>query len=303
MCLCVLIKKIIGNLFLNYYRSSDSTKYGTNKSSGTSVTSGNHHKAIHMSGAHESVSNGKPPIHPHSQRNSIAPVHSSNNRLYNNTIFQNNQYTFSLSRNGDGYLESARPYSAASLYGGDGGRVSRGTKSDIGVPTSSRRQSTSRSFLTGRNDFKSKIPSVKSDFLLSYLSHSSGGGSNQSASNNTSAYHISDIINYNNNTSKTAGAIKYVHSNSSSSKMGGDYFKNINEKHQQQQQQNQQRNSSAVHSSNCVSQQTNANSVGPLLYLDNNSSSQTNNRMMSNTAIDMYQSMQRVSKFDHIFNA
>lgn len=207
------------NAFFRFsFSSSDSTKYGTNKSSGASVTSGKHLKNQSTYGAHDSVSNGKPPMHPNHHHNihnhrtntnttttntitttnttntsssstststststtsTSIPVHSSNNRLINNTIFHNNQYTFSLNRYDDsGYLESTGPLSSASLYG-DGQRISRGTKSDIGVPI--RRPSASTKALLNsnnsnlvhynRSNTKSKLPSVKSDFLLSYLNN------------------------------------------------------------------------------------------------------------------------------------
>lgn len=200
-------------------RSSDSTKYGTNKSSGASVTSGKHLKNHTTYGAHDSVSSGKPPMHPnhhlniHNHRTTTTtntntnttitttascsststsytttstsiPVHSSNNRLLNNTVFHNNQYTFSLNRYDDsGYLESTGPLSSASLYG-DGPRISRGTKSDIGVPIRRPSASATKSLLNSNssNNFvhynrsssnadKPKLPSVKSDFLLSYLNN------------------------------------------------------------------------------------------------------------------------------------
>ncbi|XP_031634459.1 band 4.1-like protein 4 isoform X2 [Contarinia nasturtii] len=188
-------------------RSSDSTKYGTNKSSGASVTSGKHLKNQSTYGAHDSVSSGKPPLHPnhhyniHNHRTTTTtsiPVHSSNNRLSNNTIFHNNQYTFSLNRYDDsGYLESTGPLSSASLYG-DGPRVSRGTKSDIGVPI--RRPSkallnSSSNIHYNRN--KDKLTSVKSDFLLSYLNNNHNG-SNTSASKNC-AHNSSDRCSLNNN--------------------------------------------------------------------------------------------------------
>lgn len=175
-------------------RSSDSTKYGTNKSSGASVTSGNHQKHQLASGTHDSVSTGKPPMHPnhhhtnHNHRTTSIPVHNnSNNRLINNTIFQNNQYTFSLSPYDDsGYLES-RPLSSASLYG-DGQRVTRGTKSDIGVPC--HRQSSSKALLhnssvhtTNNSNSKAKSPSVKSDFLLSYLNNNNYNHNNSNSKN------------------------------------------------------------------------------------------------------------------------
>lgn len=109
---------------------------------------------------------------------------NSNNRLHSNTVFHNNQYTFSLNRYDDsGYLES-RPLSSASLYG-DGHRVSRGTKSDIGVPchrpassssslsSSALKQSGAMAHASIHSNVghKSKLPSVKSEFLLSYLNN------------------------------------------------------------------------------------------------------------------------------------
>lgn len=181
-------------------RSSDSTKYGTNKSSGASVTSGNHHSAKHQMSSgntHDSVSKcRKPPLHPnyhHTNQNSNhrnattitnTPYSvynnnpaSSNNRLHSNTVFHNNQYTFSLNRYDDsGYLES-RPLSSASLYG-DGQRVSRGTKSDIGVPchrpassSALHKQAGVHASIHTNIANKSKLPSVKSEFLLSYLNN------------------------------------------------------------------------------------------------------------------------------------
>uniref|UniRef100_A0A182NS26 Erythrocyte membrane protein band 4.1-like 4A n=1 Tax=Anopheles dirus TaxID=7168 RepID=A0A182NS26_9DIPT len=125
-------------------RSSDSAKYGTNKSSGASVTSG-HTKSSSsntMKSHHHTVSSRKPPLcpgrtgqlqagntpaaitqQPQSQQqqqqllqqqqqqthlpskfSSVPGVHSangSNSRLINtnNTHYQNNHYTFSLTRN------------------------------------------------------------------------------------------------------------------------------------------------------------------------------------------------------------
>lgn len=179
--------------------------------------------AVAAAAAHDSVSSRKPPVHPNhnlstpiggSRQSIIAPVHSSNNRLYNNTTFQNNQYTFSLNRdgvgglasggvdsfnNGGGFL-SSHPLATTSPYAVQGGvRSGRGTKSDIGI--SCRRPSTSSSSTTSKHTARSsngntrtstkstnhhhqqatqpqshhskssRIPSVKSDFLLSYLSN------------------------------------------------------------------------------------------------------------------------------------
>lgn len=202
---------------LRPYRSSDSTKYGTNKSSGASVTSGNHHMAKHQlsSATHDSVSKcRKPPLHPNyhhtnqiNHRNATTttttttitntpfsvynnnPANSNNNRLLSNTVFHNNQYTFSLNRYDDsGYLES-RPLSSASLYG-DGQRVSRGTKSDIGVPCHRPASSAALKQIgphaiahSTQAGIKSKLPSVKSEFLLSYLNN------NHKQSNNSTLTH------------------------------------------------------------------------------------------------------------------
>ncbi|XP_058467255.1 band 4.1-like protein 4A isoform X2 [Malaya genurostris] len=137
-------------------RSSDSAKYGTNKSSGASVTSA-HTKSSssnNMKNHHHPVSNSstttttrKPPLCPNRQQKFSAPVipgvHCTsgghNNRLINssNTHFQNNHYTFSLNRNNEasghgsrntfgastgfglnsyGYLDSAATLSSTSPY-------------------------------------------------------------------------------------------------------------------------------------------------------------------------------------------
>lgn len=171
---------------VNIYRSSDSTKYSTNKSSGASVTSNGHIKTGHLSSSTtqlHSVSSRKPPLHPSRHFSKInntatAPVHNSNNRLINNcTVFQNNQYTFSLSRisgNGvglspNGYLE-ARPLSSASIHGDGSIRVSRGTKSDIGVPVS--RQSSSKIFLANQRAQNQKSQQLSNNSYLSSLNTS-----------------------------------------------------------------------------------------------------------------------------------
>ncbi|XP_041762324.1 homeobox protein 5 isoform X2 [Anopheles merus] len=118
-------------------RSSDSAKYGTNKSSGASVTSGQTKSSSSntMKSHHHTVSSRKPPLcpgrsgqtnppaaitqqpqaqqqqqqqlqtqpHQQSKFSSVPGVHSangSNSRLINtnNTHYQNNHYTFSLTR-------------------------------------------------------------------------------------------------------------------------------------------------------------------------------------------------------------
>lgn len=179
-------------------RSSDSTKYGTNKSSGASVTSGKHAKNQQAYGAHESVSNnGKPPMHPNHHHNvynhkptstttttttttststaTPIPVHNSKNGPYNNNVYRTSPYAYNVNCYDDsGYLES-RPLSSSSFYG-DGQRVSRGTKSDIGVPcrrpTASKIQSSNNNTAVqyGRIH-ENRLPSVKSDFLLTYLNN------------------------------------------------------------------------------------------------------------------------------------
>lgn len=198
-----IIKVTIQTFHENARRSSDSTKYGTNKSSGASVTSGKHAKTAHQTyGAHESVSNnGKPPMHPNHHHNlctnhkpsttmtttttttststtSSIPVHNSNinkTGLYNNNVYRTSPYAYNVNCYDDsGYLES-RPLSSSSFYG-DGQRVSRGTKSDIGVPcrrpSASKVQSNNNACSTqyGRIH-ENRLPSVKSDFLLSYLNN------------------------------------------------------------------------------------------------------------------------------------
>lgn len=313
------------------HRSSDSTKYGTNKSSGASVTSSHQQKHHISSITHDSVSNRKPPMHPnHHQCNynnhkfistttttpsitntqSIPVVHNANNRLPNNTIFQNNQYTFSLNRNGGdggGYLDP-RPLSAASLYG-DGQRVVRGTKSDIGVPcrrpsTTATAAAAAKSMLhhTGHNNggptshAKSKLPSVKSDFLLSYLNNNS----KSNEMHNTSAYFISDGTTATTTATmaNTACAPDYLEPYrsdnskrrlySSSSKLEHiDLHANRTNKYYQR-----ERTHNFGRQSNAITNE-NSNNVGPLLYLDSFEQFNNDKSAFSNA---QYQSMQSVSK-------
>lgn len=169
------------------------------------------------------MSSRKPPLHPNhplppiggaslafggSRQSIVAPVHSTinhnnnhghsnstnttanNNRLFNNTTFQNNQYTFSLSREGAGgglsaagldfggggtYLVSGagyldpRPMSSASPYAGPAGRASRGTKSDIGLSSSGRRPSTSTSSSAASGPYQQ--PGGRSSSRASTRSH------------------------------------------------------------------------------------------------------------------------------------
>lgn len=177
------------------------------------MTSGKHVKNQGTYGAHDSVSNGKPPLHPnhhqnvHNYRNTTSiPVHNSNNRLSNNTVFHNNQYTFSLNRYDDsGYLESTGPLSSASLYG-DGPRISRGTKSDIGIPirhsSASKMQLNSGSYMH-QNRNKDKLTSVKSDFLLSYLNNNHNDCNSSTSVLKNLEHKPSDRYGLNNNSEST----------------------------------------------------------------------------------------------------
>lgn len=276
------------------------------------------------------MSNRKPPAHPnHHQCNynnhkllsistttpsitntqTIPVVHNANNRLPNNTIFHNNQYKFSLdhqilNRNGGdggGYLDP-RPLSAASLYG-DGQRVVRGTKSDVGVPC--RRQSTTaaaKSMLHQHNHggsgtgshTKSKLPSVKSDFLLSYLNNNS----KTHEMHNTSAYFISDGATATTTTmTPMPSASDYIEPYrsdnskrrlySSSSKLEHiDLHANRTAKYQRERTHNFGRHTNAITNEN-------SNNVGPLLYLDSFEQFNNDKSAFSNA---QYQSMQSVSK-------
>ncbi|XP_065089545.1 uncharacterized protein DDB_G0283357 isoform X2 [Ochlerotatus camptorhynchus] len=128
-------------------RSSDSAKYGTNKSSGASVTSAHtkssssnnmksHHHPVSSSSSTTTVTTTtrKPPLCPNRQQKVIPGVHSSssasgpNNRLINNsnTHFQNNHYTFSLTRN----FSSTSGGQAGAGHGG--GRNAFGTSTSTG---------------------------------------------------------------------------------------------------------------------------------------------------------------------------
>lgn len=237
------------------------------------------------------MSNRKPPLHPNRQQQFIknstpVPVHNTstttfnNNRLLNNTIFQNNQYTFSLSRisgynynnsgvglSSNGYLET-RPLSSASIHGGDGGGVcyiNRGTKSDIGVPV--RRSSTKSSSTNGNHyynssNFINKIPSANSD-LISYIS---------SAAGHNYAYFGVD---------------------------GGnttDYLENYRTtKNQLLRHKNHNHNHTHTHSSpssKSIASSSNQNSLGPLLYLESGSDNMSNQQ---NANIKFNQSVKNVS--------
>lgn len=233
------------------------------------------------------MSNRKPPLHPsrhqYFKNSTTAPVHNSNNnnnRLANNTIFQNNQYTFSLSRisgnysgvglSPNGYIEP-RPLSSASIHGEGSFRLTnRGTKSDIGVPI--RRQSNKKNFFNGSNIIK-KTPSVNSE-LISYISNNNN--SNNNASNNlqctnNSTYFITGGYNNTPTTTTTKTSTKskdYLENYKASTKLYNMQIQNLN-------------------SSNSIS----SNLVGPLVYLESDNNN-LNNRQSNNK---YYQSLKNVS--------
>lgn len=209
------------------------------------------------------MSSRKPPLHPSRQFNKInntatAPVHNSNNRLINNcTVFQNNQYTFSLSRisgNGvglspNGYLE-ARPLSSASIHGDGSIRVSRGTKSDIGVPVS--RQSSSKIFLANQRAQNQITEQPSNNSYLSSLQTQTNNSYSKNVLSSISGGYSSNTIDYLENY-KTASLKNYNVNNN-----------NACIKHKQRINSNNQ---------NIINSTTN---VGPLLYLE------TDRRNLSN---------------------
>jgi hypothetical protein len=177
----------------NKNRSSDSAKY-TNKSSGTSVLSGN----INASTFHSKYygSNGNRHHHRDAERQShgngmtTAPVHKkfvanksncdSNNHfinrfINNNTQSYNNHYSLSLNRhmdeanrskvtlgvgcNGTGISTLTSPYA----YTGSGVERKRGTKSDIGPYCVSRGVKNSTNFIMHKTNI---LPSVHSDLSI-----------------------------------------------------------------------------------------------------------------------------------------
>lgn len=139
-------------------RSSDSAKY-TNKSSGTSVLSGNiNTSAIHAkfySGnrhrendrqSHGSINIATAPVHkkfvantPHCEGNNHIINRFINN---NNTQTYNNHYSLSLNRHAETHNANLGVGCISTLtspYAGNGVESVRATKSDIGIPVEQRR--------------------------------------------------------------------------------------------------------------------------------------------------------------------
>ncbi|XP_055689098.1 band 4.1-like protein 4 isoform X1 [Lutzomyia longipalpis] len=257
-------------------RSSDSTKYGTNKSSGASVTSGQHKMTngsqaggTSLSNHHHSVStNRKPPVHPNRQANSLktstsVPVHNNNNyhaannnttSLLSNLVYHNDlHYTFSLNRipgggfGGGGGFTS--PISAMALSPSDGHgscsiRAPRGTKSDIGVPINRRHLTKLYSNATAGVHSVGKLASVKSE-------------------NQLAAFHISGastdyLDNYKTDTGNTFAALN------TSSAHNNNFISNNNHNGSDQLQRTNVNNTTLP----SPHQMTTGTAVGPLLYLD-----------------------------------
>ncbi|XP_055699610.1 band 4.1-like protein 4 isoform X3 [Phlebotomus papatasi] len=270
-------------------RSSDSTKYGTNKSSGASVTSGQHKMtngqqagSTSLANHHHSVStNRKPPVHPNRQANSLktssVPVHNNNNyqaannncttSLLSNLVYHNDlHYTFSLNRiPGGGFGGGfASPISPTALPCSDGHgtgsiRAPRGTKSDIGVPINRRHIS---KFCTNAAGVHSigKLASVKSENQLA-------------AFNISGASNITDYLdNY-----KTDGVANTFTALNTSSAHNNNFISNNNHKGSDQLQRTNVNNTTLPPSHQSAS----GTAVGPLLYLDPEHAA--TNRFISNT--------------------
>lgn len=375
-----LIYSINRNVYLHFKcRSSDSTKYGTNKSSGASVTSGgksgnnlsssttqlhsvsnqhrkpplhpsrhngniNNNQTFSISGigninqTNNNQTNHQQPIQSHHQNNtkhsSTVSVHNSNNRLINNTVFENNQYTFSLSRisgmssvsgvglSPNGYLET-RPLSSASIHNGDHTHgssnssriISRGTKSDIGVPV--RRQSSSSTSTTTSNSSKNnqflsnshshnkiKSTTIKSD-LISYISNNqspeyflttplSGGGGDMMMTGTTSKH------GHHHRTQQPERHQSHHHHNHN---RHTDYLENYKNRTKYFNRQQQLFNSTTPTTfggaggtvNNTVNNPSTQSLVGPLLYLEQEHL--TNRHVnMNNNNNKYYQSLRNVSK-------
>lgn len=196
-------------------RSSDSAKY-TNKSSGTSVLSGNFNTSSfqtkfytankHRDGERQSHGNSNlitAPVHKKVVANS--PYDSNNhiiNRFINNNNTQayNNHYSLSLNRHAENHnakLGVGCIGTLTSPYTGNGVERIRGTKSDIGIPLDNRRMQ--RSGHKNTILHKSTLPSVHSEMSI-YDATFKGSHLNIHNANN-------DIIN--NNHSPTTSAITF----------------------------------------------------------------------------------------------
>lgn len=200
-------------------RSSDSAKY-TNKSSGTSVLSGN----INTSSFHTKFYSGNK--HRENERQSqaninitTAPVHKkfvppnpppgdNNNHIINrfinnnNTQSYNHPYSLSLKRHAENHnakLGVGGISTLTSPYAGNGVERVRGTKSDIGIPLDQRRML--RSGPKSSILHKSALPSVHSDLSLYEMTF------NDSTFNMNDANH--DLINNNSLRTPMTSAITF----------------------------------------------------------------------------------------------
>lgn len=138
-------------LTLKFRRSSDSAKY-TNKSSGTSVLSGNintssFHPKFYAGGkndrqSHGSINTSTAPVHkkfvanpPTSDNNNHIITRFINNNINNNSQSYNHHYSLSLNRHAENHNANLGVGCIGTLtspYAGNGVEGVRGTKSDIG---------------------------------------------------------------------------------------------------------------------------------------------------------------------------
>lgn len=190
-------------------RSSDSAKY-TNKSSGTSVRSGNYIQTTsfhpkfytgskhHRDGDRQSLGNiNTAPVHKKVVANPSYNDTSNHiiNRFINNNNTQayNNHYSLSLNRHAENHnakLGVGCISTLTSPYAGLGVEKLRGTKSDIGMPTVENPRRVSRGAPKNSILHKSTLSSVHSDMSI-YEATFKGSHFNMNDANN-------DLINNNN---------------------------------------------------------------------------------------------------------
>lgn len=189
-------------------RSSDSAKY-TNKSSGTSVRSGNYIQTTsfhpkfytgskhHRDGDRQSLGNiNTAPVHKKVVANpshNDTSNHIINRFINNNTQAYNNHYSLSLNRHAENHnakLGVGCISTLTSPYAGMGVEKLRGTKSDIGVPAVDVQRRVPRAAAKNSILHKSTLSSVHSDMSI-YEATFTGSHFNMNDANN-------DLINNNN---------------------------------------------------------------------------------------------------------
>ncbi|XP_055923467.1 uncharacterized protein DDB_G0287625 isoform X2 [Eupeodes corollae] len=272
----------------NSSSTNNNSSFSTNNNNNSSSNLNSISNSKKVTAPSQSITN-KQPSSANATSSLTAQQVANNNRLLNYTTFENNHYKFSLNNpsagegiSGGSYCLDPynRPMSSASgYYPGGGVRVSRGTaKSDIGVPT---RRPSSKKLMAGSNPGAgyphNGLHRGKSDLFLSYV-HSSGrseygsssglGGlgsgrlsdawhhgshnkQQQSTSQQAAAYHISGV-----QTSDFATPVMY------------DQFSPANRRS------NRQTNNDVVYyqfDNKLMSPKDSGPSVGPLVYIENNS--------------------------------